>query len=61
MINGQDLQIRFQPNICFRFGILTCDPDWKGFWGLKKKAVYMGCKRERTTGREGMGRFGICF
>ena len=61
MINGKDLQIRFQPNICFRFRILTCDPEWTGFLGLKKKAVYMGCKRERTTSREGMGRFQIRF
>ena len=51
----------FQPNICFRFRSLTCDPDWTGFWGLKKKAVYMGCRRERTTDRVVIRRFQIRF
>ena len=33
-----DLQISFQLIIRFRFRILTCDPDWNAFWGLKMKA-----------------------
>jgi hypothetical protein len=32
---------------------LTCDPDWAGFLGLKKKAVYMAVQAKANYKQSG--------
>jgi hypothetical protein len=39
-LSNQTLQIRFHPDIRFRFRILTCDPDWTKVLVLKKKRSF---------------------